>query len=368
MSGYGPKNDPDQSGQPNERKVNLSFAQKLPKADLKNAKGMKIYLDVITQVLPSVSMPAAAFAKGHDFQNVDPDKYSFITMMKKVQIKRILESSFVETYSNHEEPATLGEVFSGRTLISADQVLRPTLALSSTEDTLTTLASFRADVEKMEHIRTTLMLKTHSETPRLCNFLAINNFKEYSNWAEWSAAVYKRWLQIDFENIDHFDILKFVLTNTSRKYKVIIQEILLYHPDADYQEMNDLVSKWEEMNLTLNSRFYSQQSQNRDNPRNRGIANTSANVTNITRSDGSRQKCNLCEGNHRTDKCPARGNPTYSERRFDNHMERAEKQGKNRQQNRSFNKRPPWKTNQQQESPQIILVQRKSPSSNSPPT
>ena len=83
------------------------------------------------------------------------------------------------------------------------------------------------------------MLKTHSETVHLFNFLGTNNFHEYGDFSEWSAAIYKQWLQIDFDNIDHFDILKFVLTNVSRKYKPIMQEILLYHPDADYQEINN---------------------------------------------------------------------------------------------------------------------------------
>ena len=92
MSGYGPKNAPSES------KFNLSFAHKLPKADLKDAKGMKVYLDIVTQVLPSISMPAAAIAQGHDFQNVDPNKDSFTTMMKKMDIQKILESKFVENY------------------------------------------------------------------------------------------------------------------------------------------------------------------------------------------------------------------------------------------------------------------------------
>ena len=53
LSGYGPKNAPEQT---HERKVNLSFAHKLPKADLKDVPGMKLYLDVLTQVLPAVSI------------------------------------------------------------------------------------------------------------------------------------------------------------------------------------------------------------------------------------------------------------------------------------------------------------------------
>ena len=57
LSGYGPKNAPEQTREP---KINLSFAHKLPKADLKDVPGMKLYLDVLTQVLPAVSMPAAA--------------------------------------------------------------------------------------------------------------------------------------------------------------------------------------------------------------------------------------------------------------------------------------------------------------------
>lgn len=167
LSGYGPKNAPEQT---REHKVNLSFAHKLPKADLKDVPGMKLYLDVLTQVLPSVSMPAAALARGYDFKNVDEDEMNFTSLMKHCKTEKILESQFVELHPKHEEAVTFGQTYSGRELIYADQIVRSTLALSSSQDTLTTLAAFRSGVEKIEHIRTALMLKTHSETVHLFNF------------------------------------------------------------------------------------------------------------------------------------------------------------------------------------------------------
>ena len=54
ISGYGPKNISTREREP---KVNLSFASKLPKADLKDPLGMKTYLSVLTQVLPAISGP-----------------------------------------------------------------------------------------------------------------------------------------------------------------------------------------------------------------------------------------------------------------------------------------------------------------------
>ena len=100
LSGYGPKNAPEQT---REHKVNLSFAHKLPKADLKDVPGMKLYLDVLTQVLPSVSMPAAALARGYDFKNVDEDEMNFTSLMKHCKTEKILESQFVELHPKHEE-------------------------------------------------------------------------------------------------------------------------------------------------------------------------------------------------------------------------------------------------------------------------
>ena len=339
LSGYGPKNAPEQTREP---KVNLSFAHKLPKADFKDVPGMKLYLDVLTQVLPSVSMPAAALARGYDFKNVDEDDMDFTQLMKDNNTEKILDSHFIESHPKHEEAVTFGQQYSGRELIRADQIVRSTLALSSEQETLITLGAFRSGVEKIENIRTTLMLKTHSETVHLFNFLGTNNFNEYDGFAQWSAAIHKKWLQIDWDSIDHFDILKFVLTNVSRKYKPIMQEILLYHPDADYQEINNLVSKWEEMNRTLGARWKQNSNAASRNP------SVSANSASITRSDGTPLKCYLCgEIGHKADQCPDRGKPKYSERRHDHHMERADRQGKNRQQSRPPNRRAPWKANQE---------------------
>ena len=87
LSGYGPKNAPEQTREP---KVNLSFAHKLPKADFKDVPGMNLYLDVLTQVLPSVSMPAAALARGYDFKNVDED--DMVTELMHVDTSRLRQA------------------------------------------------------------------------------------------------------------------------------------------------------------------------------------------------------------------------------------------------------------------------------------
>ena len=117
LSGYGPKNAPEQTREP---KINLSFAHKLPKADFKDVPGMKLYLDVLTQVLPSVSMPAAALARGYDFKNVDDDDMDFTQLMKDNNTEKILDSHFIEPHPKHEEAVTFGQQYSGRELIHAD--------------------------------------------------------------------------------------------------------------------------------------------------------------------------------------------------------------------------------------------------------
>ena len=310
--GYGPKNISTREREP---KVNLSFASKLPKADLKDPLGMKTYLSVLTQVLPAISPQAAVIARGFDFVSTDDKQESFRMLLKQKRTHEILQLEFIELTSSHEEPVTFGEVFTGKELVKADQMLRSVLALSCETETLKTLTAFSSAAEKIDHVRTTLMLKTHSETVHLFSFLGTNDFNEYANFAEWSAATHQKWKQIDFENIDHFDILKFVLFNTSRKYKPIIQKIMLDHPDADYDEINQLVSKWEEMHRVLNVRFRNgQNTSQRPTP--------AANAASITRQDGSLLKCYLCEGNHKAADCPDRGKAKYADRRHEHHMER----------------------------------------------
>jgi len=309
----------------------LSFASKLPKADLKDPLGMKTYLSVLTQVLPAVSPQAAVIAKGFDFVSTDDRQESFRTLIQQKHTHEILQREFIELTSAHEEPVTFGEVFTGKELIKADQMLRSVLALSCETETLKTLSAFSSAAEKIDHVRTTLMLKTHSETVHLFSFLGTNNFDEFANFAEWSAEIFQKWKQIDFENIDHFDILKFVLFNTSRKYKPIIQKIMLDHPDADYDEINHLVSKWEEMHRILNVRF-----------RNSSNKKLAANAASITRHDGSLLKCYLCEGNHKAADCPDRGKPKYADRRHELHTERSDRQGKNKPRGNQT-RRPPWK-------------------------
>ena len=178
--------------------------------------------------------------------------------MKTSDVETILRLHFKEVVRNHEEPAAHfepNEVSSGKDLLAADRLLKSIFALSSTQDTLQTSSAFSTGVEKVEHIRTTLLLKTHSQTSRLYGFLCINNFSDFTGWQDWSAHVYQKWLEIDFDNIDHYDLLKFVLTNTSSKYKPIMEEIMLKHPNADFAEMNDLVSKWEEIHRSEESLY-----------------------------------------------------------------------------------------------------------------
>ena len=239
-----------------QSRANISFAQKLPKADLKDATGMKTYLSTLADVLPSVNELAAAIILGHDF--VSTCGTSFNGLMKISDTEEIMKLTFTEITRNNDEPVAhfdSSETSSGKDLIAADRILKSIFALSSTQDTLETLSAFTTAVEKVEHIRTSLMLKTHSDTTRLFGFLLINNFSDFGKFSTWSAHVYKHWLEIDFDNIDRFDLLKFVLTNTSSKYKPIMEEIMLNHPNADFAEMNDLVSKWEEVHRTINSRW-----------------------------------------------------------------------------------------------------------------
>ena len=112
ITGYGPKNVIARAHEP---KVNLSFASKLPKADLKDPVGMKAYLSVLTQVLPAISPPAAVIAQGFDFVSTDEDKKSFKKLIQQKHIHETLEMEFIELTASHEEPVTFGESSLGKT-------------------------------------------------------------------------------------------------------------------------------------------------------------------------------------------------------------------------------------------------------------
>jgi hypothetical protein len=76
-----------------------------------------------------------------------------------------MKLTFTEITRNNDEPVAhfdSSETSSGKDLIAADRILKSIFALSSTQDTLETLSAFTTAVEKVEHIRTSLMLKTHS--------------------------------------------------------------------------------------------------------------------------------------------------------------------------------------------------------------
>jgi len=345
------KNDSPVQNAPNpppstrQSKANISFSQKLPKGDLKDPTSMKTYLSTLADVLPSINELAAAIILGHDFESTR-NQISFNSLMKISDTEQIMQLEFTEVTRNNEEPAAhfdQNETSSGKDLIAADRILKSIFALSTTQDTLQTLSAFGTAVEKVEHIRTSLMLKTHSDTTRLFSFLLINNFSDFGKFSTWSAHVYKHWLEIDFDNIDRFDLLKFVLTNTSTKYKPIMEEIMLNHPNADFSEMNTLVSKWEEVHRTINSRWY--RDGRRDNPRRPTRLAHAAQ----TRSDGSHQLCDYCGGNHKTDDCYHRNAPSNHEQRHNRHMDRSNRQNRrnqNRKNQKPYNDKNTWRNDE----------------------
>ena len=182
------KNDSPVQNAPNpppstrQSKANISFSQKLPKGDLKDPTSMKTYLSTLADVLPSINELAAAIILGHDFESTR-NQISFNGLMKISDTEQIMQLEFTEVTRNNEEPAAhfdQNETSSGKDLIAADRILKSIFALSTTQDTLQTLSAFGTAVEKVEHIRTSLMLKTHSDTTRLFSFLLINNFSDFS--------------------------------------------------------------------------------------------------------------------------------------------------------------------------------------------
>jgi hypothetical protein len=316
------------------RQPNLAIFAKMQKLDLQDSAATQGTLMLIRECLPQVDPYAAALAAGHDFvliedgKSEDDEQRTFTDMMKLKLFAEIKNSTFRETHKENEMPIIhLEEEDScdGQLLLDADKTLRAVIALTSNPETMRTLTSFHTGVEKIEHVLVTIGLVTISDTPRLFKFLSIDNFAEFESWRAWSAYVHQKWQEIDFDKIAFADIEKYVLCNASRKYQVIIDKIMVDHPDCTYEEFNQFIARWEEQRSMHSRRPHNTHGTHNHRNRQRALA---AHPAQESRSDGSNFSCALCKGEHKTHKCPKKNHPEYQQARRDYYAKRAEKQGR----------------------------------------